>query len=47
LDDLGVPDVQVAMIGRAGESLARFANITHSLKKTAGRTGWAAVNIWK
>jgi len=42
-DDLGEPQVQVAMIGQAGENLVRFANIMHGLKRAAGRTGMGCI----
>jgi len=42
-DDLGDPDVKVAMIGQAGENLVLFANIMHGLKRAAGRTGMGCI----
>jgi aldehyde:ferredoxin oxidoreductase len=42
-DDLGDPQVQVAIIGQAGENLVRFANIMHGLKRAAGRTGMGCI----
>jgi aldehyde:ferredoxin oxidoreductase len=42
-DDLGEPQVQVAMIGQAGENQVRFANIMHGLKRAAGRTGMGCI----
>ncbi|OGO25080.1 MAG: hypothetical protein A2144_14220 [Chloroflexi bacterium RBG_16_50_9] len=42
-DDLGSQQVQVALIGQAGENLVRFANIMHGLKRAAGRTGMGCI----
>jgi len=41
--DLGCRDVKIAAIGPAGENLVKFANITHSLYRHAGRGGAGAV----
>ena len=41
--DLADPNIQVAMIGQAGENLVRFANIMHGLKRAAGRTGMGCI----
>jgi aldehyde:ferredoxin oxidoreductase len=42
-DDLGEPNVQVAVIGQAGENQVLFANIMHGLKRAAGRTGMGCI----
>jgi aldehyde:ferredoxin oxidoreductase len=43
LDELGDPDVRVALIGPAGENLVRFACVMNSYSASGGRTGMGAV----
>jgi len=42
-DDLGDANIQVAVIGQAGENLVKFANVMHGLKRAAGRTGMGCI----
>ncbi|NLH88648.1 MAG: aldehyde ferredoxin oxidoreductase family protein [Firmicutes bacterium] len=42
-EELGDPKARIALIGPAGENLARFACITNELKHYNGRTGMGAV----
>ncbi|WP_291300843.1 aldehyde ferredoxin oxidoreductase N-terminal domain-containing protein [Desulfosporosinus sp. BICA1-9] len=43
VNDLGDPDIKVALIGPAGENLVRFACIINTYSAAAGRTGMGAV----
>ena len=42
-EELGDPEIQLLMIGQAGENLVRFANVISPLGRAAGRTGMGAV----
>ena len=42
-EELGDPDIKVALIGPAGENLVRFAAVGNDLDAFAGRTGMGAV----
>ncbi len=43
IEELGDEKTRVAIIGKAGENLVRYACIMHDLRNTAGRTGLGAV----
>ena len=43
VNDLGDPDIKVALIGPAGENLVRFSCIINTFSSAAGRTGMGAV----
>ncbi|MBC2721681.1 aldehyde ferredoxin oxidoreductase family protein [Desulfosporosinus sp.] len=43
LAEVGVPDAQAIVIGKAGENLVRFACIENNYWRSAGRTGMGAV----
>jgi aldehyde:ferredoxin oxidoreductase len=42
-EELGDPQIRVALIGRGGENQVRFANVTNELHHFNGRTGMGAV----
>ncbi|OPX90575.1 MAG: putative oxidoreductase YdhV [Pelotomaculum sp. PtaB.Bin104] len=42
-DELGNPDIHIALIGPAGENLVRYACIINDVYRAAGRTGMGAV----
>lgn len=42
-EEVGNPDIHIAMIGPAGENLVRFACILNDVTRAAGRTGMGAV----
>lgn len=43
MDDLSDAQVQIALIGQAGENLVPYACVRHGLKRAAGRTGMGCV----